>query len=63
MGKSGGSELFFLGAPLEVMGARGGLGERSCSGQGGARGPPAHSGVVKPSSEAVGRDCNSSALP
>lgn len=25
----------FLGAPLEVMGARGGLGERSCSGQGG----------------------------
>lgn len=35
VGKAGGSELFFLGEPLEVMGARGGLGKRSCSVLGG----------------------------
>lgn len=43
----------FTGEPLEVMGARGGLGKRRCS----VQGDPGRSGVVKPSSEAVGRDC------
>lgn len=55
---------FFLGEPLEVMGARGGLGKRNCSVLGGRwLRSSASFRSAKAELGSCGRNCNSSAVP